>query len=40
MFRLSSLDRPIVFKIVKKKNPDSLVKEARILIYKHTMLFY
>ena len=39
MFGSTSLDRPIVFTIVLK-NPDSLVKEGRTLIYKHTMLFY
>ena len=29
-----------LFRKVKKNNPDSLVKEASTLIYKHTILFY
>ena len=37
----SPADRPIFFeKWKKKKIPDSLVKEASTLIYKHTILFY
>ena len=41
MFRFPSPDRPIFSKSEKeKKNPDSLVKEAITLIYKHTILFY
>ena len=38
MFRFLSPDRPIFFRKVKKKIPDSLVKEASTLIYKHTIL--
>ena len=38
MFRFPSpTDRPIFF---EKKIPDSLVKEAITLIYKHTILFF
>ena len=44
MFRFPLPDRPIFFPKVKKKNkkkiPDSLVKEASTLIYKHTIVFY
>ena len=36
MFRFPSPDRPPQKK--KKKIPDSLVKEASTLIYKHTIL--
>ena len=39
MFRFPSPDRPIFFEKSKKKIPDSLVKEANTLIYKHTILF-
>ena len=41
MFRFPSPDRPIFFEKSKKKkkNPDSLVKEASTLLYKHTILF-
>ena len=38
MFRFSSPDRPIFFEM-KKKIPDSLVKEASALLYKRTILF-
>ena len=39
-FRFPSPDRRIFFRKVKKKKkiPDSLVKEASTLIYKHTIL--
>ena len=41
MFRFPSPDRPIFFEKYNnnKKIPDSLVKEASTLIYKHTILF-
>ena len=43
MFRFPSPDRTIFFekwkkKKKKKKIPDSLVKEASTLVYKHTIL--
>ena len=41
MFRFPLPDRPIFFPKVKKKKkkiPDSLVKEASTLIYKHTIV--
>ena len=42
MFRFPSADRPIFFPKVKKKKkkkiPDSLVKKASNLIYKHTIV--
>ena len=40
MFRFPSPDRPIFFEKSKKKKPDSLVKEASTLIYKHSILLY
>ena len=40
MFRFPSPDQPIFFwKVKKEKIPDSLVKEASTLLYKHTILF-
>ena len=40
MFRFPSPDQPIFFeKYKKQKIPDSLVKEASPLLYKHTILF-